>query len=129
MAVHGQSLALPLRRRPAPSLGRFVEREGVFSWLMVAPPVLFLAALVGYPFFYGIWLSLQDRPVAKPGVFVGLANFVLDWHDPVFWQVVVNTFVYTVAATLLKMVGGLGLALVMNQHFPLKNLVRALLLL
>ena len=41
----------------------------------------------------------------------------------------VNTFVYTGVATLLKMVGGLGLALAMNQHFRMKNLVRALLLL
>jgi len=42
---------------------------------------------------------------------------------------VVNTLVYTIAATLLKMVGGLGLALVMNQDFRFKNLTRALLLL
>ena len=117
------------RRRPAFSFGRWLEREGVFSWLMVALPVAFLIALVGYPFFYGIWISLQDRPVAKPGVFVGLDNFINDWHDPVFWQVVANTFVYTIAATLLKMVGGLGLALVMNQDFRFKNLTRALLLL
>ena len=116
-------------RRPAFSFGRWLERGGVFSWLMVLPPVAFLAALVGYPFFYGIWLSLQDRPVAKPGVFIGLANYIGAWHDPVFWQVVVNTFVYTAVATLLKMVGGLGLALVMNQDFRFKNLTRALLLL
>ena len=117
------------RRRPAFSLGRWVEREGVFSWLMVALPVAFLVALVGYPFFYGIWISLQDRPVAKPGVFVGLANFVRAWHDPVFRQVAVNTVFYTAAATVLKMIGGLGLALVMNQDFRFKNLTRALLLL
>ena len=116
-------------RRSAFSLGRWLEREGVFGWLMVAPPVVFLVALVGYPFFYGIWISLQDRQVAKPGVFVGLDNFIADWHNPVFWQVVTNTFVYTFAATLLKMVGGLGLALVMNQDFRFKNLTRALLLL
>src|SRR3984893_5256595 len=116
-------------RRPAFSLGRWLEREGVFGWLMVAPPVIFLVALVGYPFFYGIWISLQDRPGAKPGVFVGLDNFIADWHNPVFWQVVANTIVYTTAATLLKMVGGLGLALVMNQDFRFKNLTRALLLL
>ena len=39
----------------------------MFSWLMVTPPVAFLVALVGYPFFYGIWISLQNRPVAKRG--------------------------------------------------------------
>ncbi len=43
---------------------------------MVIPPVLFLVALVGYPFVYGIWLSLEDRPVAKAGVFIGLGNFI-----------------------------------------------------
>jgi multiple sugar transport system permease protein len=125
-----QSVAPALtRRRQAFSLGRWLERESVFSWLMVALPVAFLVALVGYPFVYGIWISLQNRPVAQPGVFIGLGNFIADWHDSVFRQVVVNTFVYTTAATLLKMVGGLGLALVMNQNFRFKNLVRALLLL
>jgi multiple sugar transport system permease protein len=74
-------------------------------------------------------LSLQDRPVAHIGTFVGLKNFVTDVHDPIFWRAAINTFVYTGVATLLKMVGGLGLALAMNQHFRMKNLVRALLLL
>ena len=53
------------RRRSA--FRQWTEREGVFGWLMVIPPLLFLLALVGYPFIYGIWLSLQDRPVARAG--------------------------------------------------------------
>src|ERR1700732_3232560 len=110
-------------------LGALLDRERVFSWLMMALPLLFLAALVGYPFFYGILLSLQDRPVAHTGTFVGLQNFLTHLRDPTFWHVTVNTFVYTGVATLLKMVGGLCLALAMNQHFRMKNLVRALLLL
>jgi multiple sugar transport system permease protein len=117
------------RRRAPPNLRRWTEREDVFSWLMVIPPVLFLIALVGYPFIYGIWLSLEDRPVAKPGVFIGLGNFITDMHDPVFWQVARNTFVYTFSATALKMAGGLALALVMNQHFRFKNMIRAIMLL
>src|SRR5262252_2730067 len=115
-------------RRPTP-VGALLDRESVFSWLMMALPLLFLAALVGYPFFYGILLSLENRPVAQSGTFVGLQNFVTDFRDAVFWRVAFNTFVYTGAATLLKMVGGLGLALAMNQDFRMKNLVRALLLL
>ena len=119
--------ARPARR--AATLGVWLDRQSVFSWLMMAPPLLFLAALVGYPFCYGILLSLQDRPVAHPGTFVGLKNFATNFHDPIFWRVALNTFVYTAVATLLKMVGGLALALAMNQQFPLKNLVRALMLL
>jgi len=120
--------ASPPARRTA-SLASWADRQSVFSWLMMAPPLLFLGALVGYPFCYGILLSLQDRPVAHPGTFVGLKNFAANFNDPIFWRVALNTFVYTGAATLLKMVGGLALALAMNQRFPLKNLVRALLLL
>jgi multiple sugar transport system permease protein len=111
------------------TLSSWLDRQSVFSWLMMAPPLLFLAALVGYPFCYGILLSLQDRPVAHAGTFVGLKNFATNLHDPLFWRVALNTFVYTALATLLKMVGGLALALAMNQQFPLKNLVRALMLL
>ena len=57
--------------RPAPAEGRpvtlrgLLEREGVFSWLMLTPGVLFLLAFVAYPFFYGIFLSLEDRRVAS----------------------------------------------------------------
>jgi multiple sugar transport system permease protein len=130
MSAHSESISLQAtRRRVLPALRDWSEREDVFSWLMILPPMTFLVALVGYPFVYGIWLSLENRPVAQPGTFIGLGNFFTDFHDPTFWQVVQNTFLYTGAATLLKMVGGLGLALVMNQAFRMKNLVRAVLLL
>jgi multiple sugar transport system permease protein len=129
MSAHSEPIPLPAtRHRVLPALRNWTEREDVFSWLMILPPMAFLIALVGYPFVYGIWLSLENRPVAQPGTFIGLGNFVTDFHDPTFWQVVQNTFVYTGAATLLKMLGRLGLALVMNQAFHMKNLVRAPLL-
>src|SRR5262247_340845 len=130
MAVRPAPLA-----RPAPAAGRplslrgFVEREGAFSWLMLAPGVLFLLAFVAYPFFYGIFLSLQDRPVARAGVFVGLANFSTLVHDAVFWQVTRNMFLYTIVTTIFKLGGGLAMALVIDQQFRGKNLVRAFLLL
>ena len=130
MAVGPASIA-----RPAPVAGRPVtvrgvlEREGVFSWLMLAPGALFLLAFVAYPFFYGIYLSLQDRRVATEGTFVGLANFAALLRDGVFWQVAQNTFVYTIVTTILKMIGGLAMALVINQRFRGRNLVRGFLLL
>ena len=130
MSVRSEPLVGAVRpARRAATLGAWLDRQSVFSWLMMAPPLLFLAALVGYPFCYGILLSLQDRPVAHPGTFVGLKTFATNLHDPIFWRVAFNTFVYTAVATLLKMVGGLALALAMNQQFALKNLVRALMLL
>jgi multiple sugar transport system permease protein len=121
--------------RPAPVEGRpatlrgLLEREGVFSWMMLTPGVLFLLAFVAYPFFYGIFLSLQDRRVASEGVFVGLANFRTLVHDAVFWQVTGNTLKYVAITTVLKLTGGLAMALVVNQRFRARSIVRAALLL
>src|SRR5437773_8662306 len=110
-------------------LREFIERESVFSWLMLTPPVLFLLAFLGYPFFYGVYLSFFRREVAGPASFVGLGNFVTLSKDPIFWQSVGNTIKFTTVATLLKAAGGLGMALVMNQNFRMKALTRAMLLL
>jgi multiple sugar transport system permease protein len=129
MAVRSQPFAGTRVPASPALLARLLEREAVFSWIMLGPAVLFLLAFVAYPFLYGLYLSLQQRSVGQDGVFVGLQNFVVNANDPVFWQVARNTFVLTAVATVLKMVGGMALALVMNHQFPFKNAVRAALLL
>src|SRR5262249_8250921 len=130
MAVGPASVVRPASvAGPATSRRSVLERESVFSWVMLAPGVLFLLAFVAYPFLYGIFISLQDRRVASPGTFVGLANFGAERPHAVVWQVTRNTFIYPIVGTLLKMTGGLAMALVINQQFRGKNLARALLLL
>jgi multiple sugar transport system permease protein len=47
----------------------------------------------------------------------------------VFWQVTRNLFIYTIVTTILKLGGGLVMALVMDQSFRGKNVARAFLLL
>src|SRR5260221_9062864 len=104
MTIASERLLVPARAaRKRASLAVVLDRESVFSWLMMALPLAFLAALVGYPFCYGILLSLQDRPVAHTGTFVGLKNFITDAHDPVFWRGAVNIFISIRLTTLLKM--------------------------
>src|SRR5213083_1080039 len=73
-------------------LREWLEREAVFSWLMLAPPLLFLLLFLGYPFCYGVYLSFVRRPVAQPATFVGLNNFLNLYNDAIFWQAVWNTF-------------------------------------
>jgi multiple sugar transport system permease protein len=115
-------------RRPF-RLAAFVERESVFSWLMLTPPLLFLLAFLGYPFIYGVYLSFFHKEVARAASFVGFDNFVRLYNDPIFWQSVRNTIIFTGVATILKAGGGLGMALVMNQDFRMKAVTRAMLLL
>src|SRR5262249_58633939 len=131
----GTSGAAALEGRTYRSVGlgrrlrEFIEREWVFSWLILTPPLLFLLCFLGYPFFYGVYLSFFRREVAGLPTFVGFGNFVTLASDPIFWQSVGNTIKFTAAATVLKATGGLGMALVMNQNFRMKAITRALLLL
>src|SRR2546427_8528091 len=108
MAVGPASVARPARLagRATPRRGA-LEREGVFSWLMLAPGVAFLLAFVAYPFFYGIFLSLQDRRVGSTGGFVGLANLATLAPEPLFLQGARHTLLYNTLAPGLKNVGGL----------------------
>ena len=105
------------------------EREAVFSWAMLTLPVAFLIAMVGYPFAYGVVLSFEHAPVAHVHTWAGFDNFILDSQDPIFWKVVWNTVLFTTVATIFKLAGGLGMALVMHQEFQGKSMLRALLLL
>jgi multiple sugar transport system permease protein len=123
------ALETPHRALGLGRLAAFVEREAVFSWLMLTPPLLFLLGFLGYPFFYGVYLSFFHREVAQAASFVGLGNFVKLSNDPIFWQAVRNTLLFTAVATVLKASGGLTMALVMNQSFKMKALARAALLL
>ena len=118
---------LPRQRAFRPR--EWLEREAVFSWMMLTPPLLFLILFLGYPFCYGVYLSFVSRQVAQAPRFVGLGNFVNLWNDPIFWQAAWNTFRFTGAATVLKLAGGLAMALVMHQNFRFKGLARSLLLL
>jgi len=76
-----------------------------------------------------VYLSFFHREVAQAATFVGLGNFVKLSNDPIFWQAVRNTVLFTAVATVLKASGGLAMALVMNQSFKMKALARAALLL
>ena len=109
--------------------GQLLEREGSLGYILMAPALLILVVFLAYPFVLGLWFSLSSARIGVPGVFVGLAHFVDQLQTSIFQQVVRNTVLYTVVATAFKLVLGMALALLMNQVFPFKNIIRAGLLL
>ncbi len=122
--VFGRSNESALRHLLAP-----LERQNVLAYVLLFPSLLFLVVFVGYPFLFGVWLSLSNKLVGHEGSSVGLANFLANWESSIFRQTVRNTLLYTVAATILRLVCGMALALLMNCNFRLKNIARAALLL
>ena len=110
-------------------LSDLVDSERGLGYLLVAPVVVLLLALVAYPFFMAIGYALSDRTLADPGVFVGLENFVLLWESSIYRQTLRNTFIFTAGSVAIRLILGVGLALLLNESFRFRRAVRAAILL
>jgi multiple sugar transport system permease protein len=111
-------------------LRRGLGRDWVAAWLFLLPCLLVLLGLIGYPFVSAILLSFQAKLVGTPGVWVGLQNYqdLLFGRDlsAQFLASVRVSFVYTLAADILKFVLGMSMALLLHEQFRGRTFMRAL---
>ena len=117
------------RAQQEPRRGALSRRDARLGYLMVAPVTICLLLLVVYPFLFAIWISFTDRMIGAPGRFVGLANYAYLFGQSSFQASVVNTVVLVGSVQSLKLVFGLGIALLLNQQIRGRNFWRALVLL
>ena len=82
------------------------RKQAVWAWVFLAVPLVFFAAVRFWPAADAMLLSLSRWNLVGPREFVGLANYERLAADPVFWQVLGNTFTYL----LLGLPVSLGLA-------------------
>src|SRR3954470_4393566 len=130
MTVQSTAAIAPAAHRRAVSLAAgWLDREHVVGYLLMTPALLLLVVFIAYPFVLGVWYSMNDVKTIGLGDFIGLKNYTDLLQSPVFQQTLRNSFVYTTTATVFKLGLGLALALVMNQVFPFRALVRASVLL
>jgi multiple sugar transport system permease protein len=109
---------------------RLADRDGLLAWVFLLPAVIFIVALVGIPFLLAIAFSFSDVTAGDPSVdWVGLRNFQAIFSDPVFWQSLRNTLVFTAISMTLIVVFGKILANILIADFRGKWVVRFLVLL
>ena len=84
--------------RPAqrPFLLRLQESRGALGFVFLLPAAVLLLLFLTYPLGLGVWLGFTDERIGRPGIFIGLENYVYLWSDAVFWLSVFNTLLYTV---------------------------------
>src|SRR3954468_7993136 len=91
-------------------------RASVPYWLIL-PVVAALGAILGYPIYSLVRLSLQHYTlfelIAHKGQWIGLDNFRSVLEDAVFWHTLLRTVIFTVANVGLTMVIGVLLALLL----------------
>src|SRR5215472_8004809 len=109
--------------------GSWRQRESVQSFFWIAPAFLYLAFFIAYPFFMSMYLSVSNARVGSTEYhFVGLTNYTRLFADPVFWQTVRNSFVFTFGSEAIRLLIGLSLAFALNRTFKGKRLVQGLIL-
>lgn len=134
------SLSLPDNTASAPVAKRNYQlRRSRIAWLLVAPALLLLAAVAGWPLFRTLFYSFTDAMLDAPHDyhFVGFANYfdvAAGGHyygvlaDPLWWMAVGNTLRFSIMSVSLELVFGMLLALLMNEKFRGQGLVRTAIL-
>jgi trehalose/maltose transport system permease protein len=97
------------------------------AWLFLAPMLLVLALVAGWPLLRTIAFSFTDAYLSDPSSwqFIGLANFVALSADPLWWRAVTNTLLFTLVSVSLEAALGLIIALTLDAHFKGRGAVRA----
>ncbi|MCT2590095.1 sugar ABC transporter permease [Streptomyces sp. N2-109] len=107
-----------------------------YAWTMVAPVVLVIGVIVGYPLGRGIYLSLTDADEANVarsiGVneipatydFIGLDNYTAILADSVFWDRLGWTLVWTVGCVSVTFLLGLTLANMLSREVKGRSFYR-----
>ncbi len=98
--------------------------------LMLAPAVVTLFLWMIVPLLMTLYFSTVRYNLMQPGDkdFIGLSNFEFFITDPDFSASVVNTLVLLGSVIAITVVLGIALALLVNEAFPGRGLVRVLLI-
>lgn len=93
--------------------------------------MLVILLIVGYPIGYSFWLSLHRDNLKQPAkrAFLGLGNYTSLLTDKSFITSITITTLFTVVVVAITMVLSLTLALVLNESFLGRGVLRSLILL
>ena len=98
-----------------------------FALLMLTPAAIIVGLTLVYPLGFSFWTSLNKvSPVDLSMQFVGLSNYVASTRLAFFSTAVGNTIYFAVVTIAGTVVLGLGIALVLNEPFIGRGVLRTL---
>jgi len=105
-------------------------RRNRLAYLFVLPSIVTIFAVIVFPFFYNIVLSLSNMSLSnfKDWQVVGLQNYWEVFSDPKIWVIFVKTIIWTVVNIAFHVGIGLLLAVALNGPIRGKALYRILLI-
>ena len=102
----------------SPRRRQFVRaaRNALPWYLFIAPASLMLLALMAYPLFDTLRLSLFKWGGLGPQTFVGLRNFAKLFGDEVFWRALGNSFIFAIVVPFFTVSIGLFLGVAISRR-------------
>lgn len=101
------------------------------AFLFIVPSLIFVSVFTLYPIVDSFRLSFYRMILTLPWLgqkMVGWENYVDLWTDPVAWQALRTTLIFVAVTVPSELLLGLGMALVMNQAFRGRGVLRAVVL-
>lgn len=85
---------------------------------MIAPAAVVLTVVFLIPIIYSIWQGFEQGSGTAAAHFVGLKNFRVLASQPVFWQALRVSAIFTVACVAISLAVGLFIALAVYKKAP-----------
>ena len=109
----------------------FNENPEVRAYLMNGPMILTLLLISAFPIGYSFWISLQKYNLRQPNNirFNGIDNYVAVLGNNEFWTSLQVTATFTFGALIFEVLTGVLLALLLNEKFLGRGILRSVMLL
>ncbi|HOB36675.1 MAG TPA: sugar ABC transporter permease [Candidatus Avimonas sp.] len=103
------------------------KKAGIWPYLLVAPALLVVAAVVFVPVGNAVLMSFQSYDLRRPFAigFIGAGNYSAVFKDTLFWQSVLRTVIWVVFGVGFQFVFGFCLALLLNRDFKGRGAARS----
>lgn len=122
--------AVTERKAKNNKLRYWADQEAFLGPALLAPAVIYIVALVGFPFIIALAFSVSDVTVGNTSLhFVGLENFRAILKTPEFRQSLINTIVFTIVSNIIILILASVLAIVLSEDFRGKWIARLLIML
>jgi multiple sugar transport system permease protein len=98
--------------------------------ILLTPALTAILVVIAFPIGRAIWLTFQDYNVLRPerSSFAGFDNYVAVFTSSTFWTALRNSLVWVGGAVSLQLLFGFLGALLLNQRFAGRYVIRGLLL-
>src|SRR5689334_10385143 len=114
--------------QPGRSIGMATQQTRTLARSMLAPSVILLFVWMAIPLALTLWFSFQQYNPLNPirDGFVGFSNYLLFLNNPAFLWAILNTLAIVVGVLLITIIGGVALALLLDQPIWGQGFVRIL---